>query len=113
MPSHPKIEIVQDEKALIARLAGPLEGYGSGWQDEINAQAEQTKKDVIVNLSRATFLDSRGMGYLFGLHKRLNASGRQLLLVVTSSAVRDALEAAGVVILMRVYDSETVAKEAL
>lgn len=113
MATGPKLEFVREGDALIVRARGPIEGYGASWQEEIHAQVEKAAGDIILNLAHATFIDSRGMGFVFDLHKRMNAAGRRLLLVVTGAAVRDAFEAAGVTGLLRIFDSESIARDAL
>lgn len=106
-----KTEVDLDRKAstLIVRLRGPVEGYRTSWQETIDDYLEKAGGDFVLNLTEANFIDSRGMGYIFALHKSLHASGRRLLLVVTPSGVRDSFEAAGVTELLRLYESEELA----
>ena len=106
MPDPTTMEFARAGTALIIRAKGPLEGYGAAWQDQVDAELEKVAGDVILNLSQATFIDSRGMGFVFDLHKRMNAGGRRLLLVVAGTVVREAFEAAGVTELLRLYNSE-------
>ncbi len=113
MANVTKLEFSREGKTLIVRVRGPLDGYGAAWQEGIDAEFEKASGDVILNLSHATFIDSRGMGFVFDLHKRLNAAGRRLLVVVTGAVVRDAFEAAGVTDLLRIYSSESIARDAL
>ena len=113
MTHSTQIEFDTEGKALIVRVSGSLDGYRTSWQAETDERIDQGNGNVILNLSRATFIDSRGLGYVFSLHKRLNASGRRLLLVVTSDDVGDAFEAAGVTTLLRIHSSESLAKDAL
>jgi anti-anti-sigma factor len=88
-----------------------MDGYRESWQGSIDQQLDKTGGDVVLNLSHAEFIDSRGMGFLLGLHKTLNASGRRLLLVFSSEAVGEAFEAAGISQLLRVFQSEDMAVE--
>ncbi len=108
-----KLDVVRDEKVLTIRVIGPIEGYRAGWQETVDTHITNSAGDVILNLDRATFIGSRGMGYLFALHKSLNAAGRRLLLVVTGTDVRDAFDTAGVTELLRMHESEEMAKAAL
>ena len=113
MTKGPRLEFATEGKALVVRVVGPLEGYAASWQEDIHEKLDGTSGDVILNLSDATFIDSRSMGFVFDLHKRMNAAGKQLLLVLTGPAIRDAFEAAGVTDLLRIFESESIARDAL
>lgn len=113
MTEKTTVEFDRQGRALIVRVTGPLEGYRETWQEEVDGETDRAAGDVILNLERASFINSRGMGFIFGLHKRLNAAGRRLLLVITGPVVRDAFEAAGVTELLRIYSSESIARDAL
>ena len=108
-----ELEIVKDDGVLVVRVTGALEGYRATWQKKVDKAIEKSGGDVMLNLEKARFIDSRGMGYLFSTHKTLNAAGRRLFLVLKGPEVRDALDTAGVTELLRVYESEEQAKAAM
>ena len=68
-------------------------------------QALATNRQCLLDLHHVTFIDSTGMGLLIRLQKKARVTGRQLLLVNPSQAVRSALK------LMKLQDFFTIAQD--
>lgn len=88
-----------------------IEMHGDAWvisfRDEIDAVAvpflkteidpylNQDLKDIIVNLTDVTFLDSTGVGFFATLLKRAHASGGDLIFAGATAQPRAVLEMVG------------------
>jgi anti-anti-sigma factor len=56
-------------------------GFDAGYLDQFREQVDslaEAAEDVMLDLSRVTFVDSTGIGALVALHKRLVARGHKL-----------------------------------
>jgi anti-anti-sigma factor len=97
------------DDTLVVRVEGPANGYRSSWQEAIDAQILKAGGDVVMVMIKATLIDSRGVGYVLGLHKGLNAQGRRLLIVLGAGVVGEVFEATGILPLLRCFESEAAA----
>lgn len=82
------LEVQGDEQRLIAALIGEIDIACS---DAIAAELVQVlDRDielVVLDLSRATYIDSSGIRMIFSLARSLQAANRQLRLVVSDEAI--------------------------
>ncbi|MFA7229920.1 MAG: STAS domain-containing protein [Victivallaceae bacterium] len=83
-----------EEFTLIA-LSGILDISGVQEVEMEFSEMTATGQSMIVNLSEVTFLASLGMRMLLSAAKKLNASGKKLVLLSPQSLVKLALETAG------------------
>jgi anti-sigma B factor antagonist len=63
------------------------------------------RHDLIVDLSRVSFLDSTGLGALIGAHKRAQENGGQIRLVAGEGQILRLLRITGLLDVFRVYGS--------
>jgi len=96
---------------LIARLDGEIDLRVT---DDLRRRLEREldhsrARNLILNMSGVTFLDSSGLGVILGRYKRIVSQGGSMALVGVSPAVRRVLEFSGVTRLSRIYESETEA----
>jgi len=70
-------------------------------------------KDIIIDLSGVTFMDSSGFGTLLGATKRLRPTGGGLHLVGPNSTIQRMLRLTHLDTIMRVYDSEEHAAQVI
>ena len=68
---------------------------------------------VVIDLSDATHMDSSGLAELLATHRRLEAAGGGLALVVTATGIRRTLEIRGVDGLLRIESTRDAARAAL
>ncbi len=67
------------------------------------SDAQQTKKDVVVDLTHLEFLDSTGLGALIGAHRRAAEGGGSLRLIVNDGPILRLLTITGLVRVLSVY----------
>ena len=61
-------------------------------RDTLSTLVDSDTRQVTLDLSNVTFLDSMGLGVILGTKKRLAATGRELELVVANPEVRRIFE---------------------
>lgn len=95
-------------ETLIARLAGEIDlRVTDDLRRRLEQELDRTRpRNLILNMSNVTFLDSSGLGVILGRYKRITAQGGSMALVGVSPAVRRVLEFSGLTRLSRFYDSE-------
>ena len=76
-----------------------MEGYGS--------------KNLIIDLSRVTFMDSSGIGIILGRYRKISASGGRVAISGGTKAVRSILNMAGVFSIIDYMDTVDQAIEYL
>jgi len=73
--------------------------------EAVNARvSESGPRDVTVDLSGATFIDSTMLGFLAKLHTRVQESGHEMTLLAPQRAVLRALTVVGFDRVMRIVD---------
>lgn len=93
---------------LVARPAGELDLqvadlFRNQLERHLNTRGV---KNLVLNLSRVSFIDSSGLGVILGRYRRLKAAGGEVAIVNPSPAVNRLLELAGLHKLVRFYASE-------
>lgn len=61
-------------------------------RDRLNGALDGEAENVVVDLSRVSFIDSMALGALLEMHKRLRADGGELRLVVPDTKLRRIFE---------------------
>ena len=110
MNFHINDEEVDPETHVIS-LGGEVDLYTAPESKERMVQViEDGKKHVVVDLSKATFIDSTTLGVLVGGVKRLRPSGGSLALVCTDQNIQKIFEITG---LDRVFPIHSSREDAL
>jgi len=100
-----------DSDTHVIELGGEVDLYTAPEFKERMVQViEAGKKRIVVDLSRATFIDSTTLGVLVGGVKRLRPSGGSVSLVVTDPNIQKIFEITG---LDRVFSIRTSRDDAL
>ncbi len=100
-----------DDDTHVIDLGGEVDLYTAPEFKERMVQViEDGKKQLVVDLSKATFIDSTTLGVLVGGVKRLRPSGGSLALVCTDQNITKIFEITG---LDRVFPIHTSRDEAL
>ena len=100
-----------DETTHVIELGGEVDLYTAPEFKERMVQViEEGKKHVVVDLSKATFIDSTTLGVLVGGVKRLRPAGGSLTLVCTDPNICKIFEITG---LDRVFPIHPSREEAL
>lgn len=105
------LDIEQKQDTLLVRLGGEMDfGVADKLRKALdNELVEKRVKNLVINLSRVTFIDSSGLGVILGRYKRLVNSGGKVILVGAQPQVHRILELSGLVQIMEEYPDETVA----
>ncbi|MDO4567573.1 MAG: anti-sigma factor antagonist [Clostridia bacterium] len=84
--------------ALNVELCGELDHHAAACaRRELDAAiAADTNCDVILNMSRVTFMDSSGLGVLLGRYKRVAANGGKMYIYGASRTVDKLLRMSGI-----------------
>ena len=100
-----------DDETHVIELGGEVDLYTAPEFKERMVQViEDGKKHVVVDLSKATFIDSTTLGVLVGGVKRLRPTGGSLALVCTDENITKIFEITG---LDRVFPIHSSREEAL
>ncbi len=110
MNFHIEDEAVDDTTHVI-ELGGEVDLYTAPeFKERMVELIESGKKQIVVDLSKATFIDSTTLGVLVGGVKRLRPAGGSLVLVCTDENITKIFEITG---LDRVFPIHSSREEAL
>ena len=100
-----------DDSTHVIELGGEVDLYTAPeFKERLVQVIEDGKKQLVVDLSKATFIDSTTLGVLVGGVKRLRPSGGSLALVCTDQNITKIFEITG---LDRVFTIHATRDEAL
>ena len=100
-----------DAETHVIELGGEVDLYTAPeFKERLVQVIEDGKKQLVVDLSKATFIDSTTLGVLVGGVKRLRPSGGSLALVCTDQNISKIFEITG---LDRVFPIHASREEAL
>ena len=91
-----QIGVARSEGKVVISLAGELDVAGAPVLREHLAAATRSDGRVVCDLEHLTYMDSTGISVLIAARKRLDATGRDLVLVGPSERVHKVLEITGV-----------------
>ena len=74
------------------------------FRDEFIKLIEQDRKNIHFNIKNLSFIDSSGMGLLITLNRKMQAGGRELVIVQPSEAIQKILHIAGLDKVFRVQN---------
>ncbi len=98
--------------AMIVRPAGEMDlAVADIFRSVLEKGLDQNPgiKDIVVNLSQVTYIDSSGLGVLLGRYKRVSRSGGRMFIVGPPPQVRKIIEMSGLLSIMREFSSEAEA----
>ena len=108
------IKTEQVDDAYVIALAGEVDLYTAPEFKERMVQViEDGKKQVIVDLSKATFIDSTTLGVLVGGVKRLRTNDGQLSLVCSDRNITKIFEITGLDRVFTIYPTRDEAVSAI
>lgn len=77
----------------VVAVAGDVDLHsGPELRDRLTSLAEDGARQVTIDLTKATFLDSMALGVILGAKKQLDRDGGELILVVPSPELRRIFE---------------------
>ncbi|MHC4885588.1 MAG: STAS domain-containing protein [Planctomycetota bacterium] len=108
-----QMEIDEQPDLLSLKLKGSFDELSSDWLLVMGTRLDQMPVDVLMNMSEISYIDSRGLGALFDLNKRVEDLGFCIFFCELSTAVTEVFELAGLQHILRVYETEASARRAL
>ncbi|MFW6264665.1 MAG: anti-sigma F factor antagonist [Bacillota bacterium] len=107
------ISVKLNGNVLIAKLSGELDiSTVPVFREKIVQVLEEKKLTyLILNLAKVTFIDSSGLGVILGRYRYLEKIGGKVLLVDIKPQVKRIFTMAGMLKIMKEYDSEKEAIE--
>ncbi|GAB6156940.1 hypothetical protein JCM39194_01400 [Desulfotomaculum varum] len=102
------LDMEHQQETLLVRLGGDLDlGVADQLRKTLDNQLDEKKiKNLILNLTRVTFIDSSGLGVILGRYKRLVNKGGKVILVGAQPQVKRILELSGLLQIMEDYPDE-------
>jgi anti-sigma B factor antagonist len=95
-----------DSTTHVIELGGEVDLYTAPeFKERLVELIESGKKRIVVDLSKATFIDSTTLGVLVGGVKRLRPSGGSLALVCTDQNITKIFEITGLDRVFPIHDS--------
>ena len=103
-----------DDQTHVISLGGEIDLYTAPeFKERMVELIEAGKKNIVVDLSEATFIDSTTLGVLVGGVKRLRPSGGALALVCTDQNITKIFEITGLDRVFPIHDSRDEAIAAI
>src|SRR5262245_43160474 len=106
--------ICADDSITHVALHGRLDIQGVNQiQQQFIFNTTARKRATLVDLSKVTFIASLGIGMFVGAAKALQRNGAKMVLVAPPDLVRNALESAGIHLVIPIADREESARQLL
>lgn len=96
-----------EKNCLVAFLEGDLDLHTvKGIREQVDAALEKSgARTLLLDLSRVSFMDSSGLGFILGRYRCLREKGGKVILVAPRAQVRRVLELSGVGRIMKISAS--------
>ncbi|MDD4334776.1 MAG: anti-sigma F factor antagonist [Desulfotomaculaceae bacterium] len=107
------LDIEMKKDTLFVRPNGELDlGVADRFRRALDETIEKGKaKNLIVNLTKVSFVDSSGLGVLLGRYNRVSKNGGKVFIVAPQPQVRKVLDLSGLLRIMNEYPNENEALE--
>lgn len=92
-----RIDFEVSRNQLLVRLAGELDEHtATQFRESVEARLDEDgERDLLLDLSEVTFIDSSGLGAILGRYKRISQAERRMAVAAASPQVRRILELSG------------------
>jgi stage II sporulation protein AA (anti-sigma F factor antagonist) len=96
------------KNTLIVRVGGDFDLVSANeFREKIDKSLEETMcRNMLLDLSRATFIDSSGLGVILGRYRKVKANNGQMIIYGTKPAVNRVFEISGITSLVPVCSTE-------
>lgn len=102
-----KVKISYRGTTLIVSLAGELDHHSAEYvrQKIDNELMKSSNRDVILDFSDVSFMDSSGIGVVIGRYKNIQKLNGKLIIINLNNQVRRIFEMSGLLKIIPVYDN--------
>ena len=106
-----RIKFFSKGTTLIASIAGELDHH---WAEYVRQKMDgeilkTTTRDVILDFSNVTFMDSSGIGVILGRYKNIQKLNGKIAIINLSAQVKRVLEMSGLLKIIPMYDNLDIA----
>lgn len=108
-----EMQIDDQPDLLTLRLKGSFDELSADWFDVLSARVDRVPVDVLMNLKNVDYIDSKGLGALFNLHKHVEDLGYHMFFSEPSENLTEVLELAGLQHILRIYKNDKDALHAI
>jgi anti-sigma B factor antagonist len=85
-----------DDDTHVVSVSGEIDLFTAPeFKQRMSAPIEEGRSNLIVDLSRTTFIDSSSLGVLIGAHRRLKLRGGSLIVVCDDEAIAKTFKITG------------------
>lgn len=106
-----EIAVRREPRLVIVDVAGEIDVTSANRiRDTLGDLTKAVSPQIVVNLARATYIDSSGLGVLMAARRDVQKGGGRLVLCGMSKDVRMVLELTRLNKLFEIYDDETAAR---
>ena len=85
-----------DDDTHVVSVAGEIDLFTAPeFKQRMSAPIDEGRSNLIVDLSRTTFIDSSSLGVLIGAHRRLKLRGGSLVVVCDDEAIAKTFKITG------------------
>ena len=106
-------EFIECPNALVAVLGGEIDQYSAAYlRSKIDIETELSdKRNLVLDLTNVSFMDSAGIGLIIGRAKNLASIGGRVAIAGAGNGLRKILELSGVTRFACVYPDYRTAAE--
>lgn len=96
---------------LVVRISGEFDMHSTdNFKSIIDDYLVQANlKDIVINMTKLTFIDSSGIGALLGRYKKVSGMGGKLVLCSVAEPVKKILRLSGLLEIINLYEDEAAA----
>jgi anti-sigma B factor antagonist len=100
-------EFEEKENFYLARLSGDFDVLNSGRiKNQILEKISNTfSKDLLIDLTNVSYIDSSGLGVLIGLHKQCKLNGRKLKIFGLDKNLQELFSLTSLDKILNIYDT--------
>jgi len=100
-------EFEEKENFYLARLSGDFDVLNSGRiKNQILEKVSDTfSKDLLIDLTNVSYIDSSGLGVLIGLHKQCKLNGRKLKIFGLDKNLQELFSLTSLDKILNIYDT--------
>lgn len=107
------VEFEEKEKFYLVRLSGDFDMLNSSKiKNQILEKVSDTfSKDLLIDLTDVSYIDSSGLGVLIGLHKQCKLNGRKLKIFGLNKNLQELFSLTSLDKILNIYDTLEKAME--
>lgn len=108
-------EFIECANALVAVMSGEIDQYSAAYlRGKLDIEFELSgKKNLVLDLTDVSFMDSAGIGLIIGRYKNVASRGGRVAVAAEGNKLKKIMELSGVTKLVKIYPSYRSAVEGM